>query len=158
MKLIGVDFGIGFLWTLGGILLIFIELFYPHFVLAFFGGGALVTALTTALGLTTGLAAQLVVFIVSSLLLLFLLRRYLKKTLTGNMKDIDDAQMFDLEIGKIVTVVRRDRSGKRPRQGQVPWHPLGRQGGRIHRRREKACASPARSNLTLRVEKIKKEN
>jgi len=156
MKLIGIYFSIGFLWTLGGILLIFVELFYPHFVLAFFGGGALVTALTTALGLTTDLAAQLAVFIVSSLLLLFLLRRYLKKILTGNMKDIDDAQLFDLEIGKIVLVVDAIDPGKG--HGKVKYHgthwdamasefiPEG-----------ESVRVTGRSNLTLRVEKIKKE-
>ena len=105
MKILGIVFTVEFLWTLAGILLIFVELIYPHLVLAFFGGGALVTALTTAIGLTPSLASQLAVFIISSLLLLFLLRRYLKKPLTGNMKDSDDAQAFDLDIGKIVLVV-----------------------------------------------------
>jgi membrane protein implicated in regulation of membrane protease activity len=156
MKLIGIDFSIGFLWTLGGILLIFVELFYPHFVLAFFGGGALVTALTTALGLTTGLAAQLAVFIVSSLLLLFLLRRYLKKILTGNMKDIDDAQLFDLEIGKIVLVV--DAIDPEKGYGKVKYH--GTHWDAMASEFIAAGESvrvTGRSNLTLRVEKIKKE-
>lgn len=157
MKILGVTFTIEFLWTLAGILLIFVELIYPHFVLAFFGGGALVTALATAIGLTPSLASQLAVFIVSSLLLLFLLRRYLKKTLTGNMKDTDDAQIFNLEIGKIVLVVREidpeKGHGKVKYQG-THWDAMADEfipegesvriiGGR---------------NLTLRVEKIKKEN
>lgn len=156
MKLIGIDFNIGFLWTLAGILLIFIELFYPHFVLAFFGGGALVTALTTAIGLTTGLAAQLAVFIISSLLLLFLLRRYLKKTLTGNMKDIDDAQLFDLEIGKIVLVV--DGIDPAKGNGKVKYH------GTHWDAMASECIAAGesvrvtgRQNLTLLVEKINKE-
>ena len=156
MKLIGIDFGIGFLWTLGGILLIFVELFYPHFVLAFFGGGALVTALTTALGLTPGLAAQLAVFIVSSLLLLFLLRRYLKKTLTGNMKDIDDAQLFDLEIGKIVLVV--DEINPEKGHGKVKYHGThwDAMAGEFIAAGESVRVS-GRKNLTLLVEKINKE-
>jgi membrane protein implicated in regulation of membrane protease activity len=156
MKLLGIYFGIGFLWTLAGIVLIFIELFYPHFVLAFFGGGALVTALTTALGLTTGLSSQLAVFIVSSLLLLFLLRRYLKKTLTGNMKDIDDAQLFDLEIGKIVLVVNEIDPGKG--HGKVKYH--GTHWDAMANEFIAAGESvrvTGRSNLTLQVEKIKKE-
>jgi membrane protein implicated in regulation of membrane protease activity len=156
MKLIGINFGIGFLWTLAGILLIFIELFFPHFVLVFFGGGALVTALTTALGLTTGLAAQLAVFIVSSLLLLFLLRRYLKKTLTGNMKDIDDAQLFDLEIGKIVLVV--DEIDPAKGHGKVKYHGTNwdAMAGEFIAA-GKSVRVIGRSNLTLQVEKIKKE-
>jgi membrane protein implicated in regulation of membrane protease activity len=156
MKLIGVEFSIGFLWTLAGILLIFIELFYPHFVMAFFGGGALVTALCTALGLTTGLAAQLAVFIVSSLLLLFLLRRYLKKTLTGNMKDIDDAQLFDLEVGKIVLVVNAIDPGKG--NGKVKYHGTNwdAMAGEFIAAGESVRVI-GRSNLTLQVEKINKE-
>ena len=156
MKLIGIYFGIGFLWTLAGILLIFIELFYPHFVLAFFGGGALVTALATSLGLARGLAAQLAVFIVSSLLLLFLLRRYLKKTLTGNMKDIDDAQLFDLEIGKIVLVV--DEIDPAKGHGKVKYHGThwDAMAGEFISAGESVRVT-GRSNLTLRVEKIKKE-
>jgi len=157
MKIVGVVFTIEFLWTLAGILLIFVELIVPHFVLAFFGGGALVTALTTALGLTPGLASQLAVFIVSSLLLLFLLRRYLKKTLTGNMKDNDDLQPFDLDIGKIVPVVRaidpHHGHGKVRYQG-TQWDaaadefiPEG-----------ESVRITGGSNLTLRVEKVNKEN
>ena len=156
MKLLGIHFNVGFLWTLAAILLVFIELFYPHFVLAFFGGGALVTALATALGLTNGLAAQLAVFIVSSLLLLFLLRRYLKKTLTGDMKDIDDAQLFDLEIGKIVLVVDaidpQRGNGKVKYQG-TNWDAMA---GEFIAAGE-SVRVVGRSNLTLQVEKIKKE-
>lgn len=156
MNILGVAFTIEFLWTLAGILLIFVELVFPHFVLAFFGGGALITALTTALGITPSLAAQLAVFIVSSLLLLFLLRRYLKKTLTGNLKDRDDLQPFDLDIGKIVPVVRaidpRHGHGKVRYQG-TPWDasadefiPEG-----------ESVRITGGSNLTLKVEKVQKE-
>jgi len=157
MTILGIEFSIVFLWTLAGIVLIFVELFVPHFVIAFFGGGALVTALTTAVGLTTSLASQLVVFIVSSLLLLFLLRRYLKKTLTGNMKDSDDQQPFDLEIGKIVTVVRDID----PHTGFGKVKYLGTQWDAMAAEFISAGESVrlvGGSNLTLRVERVKKEN
>jgi membrane protein implicated in regulation of membrane protease activity len=157
MKILGVIITVEFLWTLAGILLIFVELIFPPFVLAFFGGGARGTALTSALGLTPGLAAQLAVFIVSSLLLLFLLRRYLKKTLTGNMKDIDDAQLFDLEVGKIVLVVKdinpEKGHGKVKYQGTY-WEAMADE---FIAEGESVRVS-GRSNLTLQVKKIKKEN
>ena len=157
MKILGIAFTIEFLWTLAGILLIFVELIYPHFVLAFFGGGALVTALATALGLTPGLSAQLAVFIVSSLLLLFLLRRYLKKTLTGSLKDNDDAQIFNLEIGKIVLVVKdidpEKGHGKVKYQGTY-WEAMAEE---FIPEGESVRVIGGR-NLTLRVEKIRKEN
>jgi len=157
MNILGIEFSIVFLWTLAGIVLIFVELFVPHFVIAFFGGGALVTALTTAIGLTTSLASQLVVFIVSSLLLLFLLRRYLKKTLTGNMKDSDDQQPFDLEIGKIVTVVRDID----PHTGFGKVKYLGTQWDAMASEfiaEGESVRLVGGSNLTLRVERVKKEN
>jgi membrane protein implicated in regulation of membrane protease activity len=157
MKILGVAFTIEFLWTLAGILLVFVELIYPHFVLAFFGGGALITALTTAIGLTSSLSAQLAVFIVSSLLLLFLLRRYLKKTLTGNMKDTDDAQAFNLDIGKIVPVVRaidpHHGHGKVRYQG-TQWDAAADE---FIAEGESVRIIGGR-NLTLKVEKIKKES
>lgn len=156
MKILGVAFTIEFLWTLAGILLVFVELIYPHFVLAFFGGGALVTALTTAVGLTPSLASQLAVFIVSSLLLLFLLRRYLKKTLTGNMKDDDDQQPFDLDIGKIVTVVRAID----PQRGHGKVKYLGTHWDATADApiaEGESVRIVGGSNLTLRVEKVKKE-
>jgi membrane protein implicated in regulation of membrane protease activity len=156
MKILGVSFTIEFLWTLAGILLVFVELIYPHFVLAFFGGGALVTALTTAVGLTPSPASQLVVFIVSSLLLLILLRRYLKKTLTGNMKDSDDLQPFDLDIGKIVPVARDID----PHAGVGKVKYLGTQWEAMASEFIAAGESVriiGGSNLTLRVEKVRKE-
>ena len=156
MKIMNIAFSVEFLWTLIGILFVFVELVYPHLVLAFFGAGALLTALCTVLGITRSLASQLIVFMVSSLLLLFLLRRYLKKTLTGTLKDRNDSQMFDLEIGKIVTVVGEidPEKGK----GKVKYHGTlwdAEADGYI------AAGESARivgmNNLTLRVEEIKKE-
>jgi membrane protein implicated in regulation of membrane protease activity len=156
MKLFGVVFTIEFLWTLAGILLIFVELFVPHFVLAFFGGGALITALATAVGLTPSPASQLAVFIVSSLLLLFLLRRYLKKTMTGNMKDTDDAQAFNLDIGKIVPVVRDID----PHRGHGKVKYLGTHWEAMAEEfigEGESVRIVGGSNLTLRVERINKE-
>jgi inner membrane protein len=156
MKIMNIAFSAEFLWTLIGILFVFVELVYPHLVLAFFGAGALLTALCTVLGITRDLPSQLIVFMVSSLLLLFLLRRYLKKTLTGTLKDRNDAQMFDLEIGKIVSVVGEidPEKGK----GKVKYH------GTLwdaEADRFIAAGESARivgmNNLTLRVEEIKKE-
>lgn len=156
MKIMNIAFSVEFLWTLIGILFVFVELVYPHLVLAFFGAGALLTALCTVLGITRSLASQLIVFMVSSLLLLFLLRRYLKKTLTGTLNDRNDAQMFDLEIGKIVSVVGEIDPGKG--KGKVKYHGTlwdAEADGYI------AAGESARivgmNNLTLRVEEIKKE-
>ena len=156
MKIINITISVEFLWTLAGILFIFVELVYPHLVLAFFGAGALATALCTVLGITRNLASQLIVFMVSSLLLLFLLRRYLKKTLTGKLQDRNDAQMFDLEIGKLVSVIGEidPEKGK----GKVKYHGTLWDAEAVD---FIAAGESARiigmNNLTLRVEKTKKE-
>lgn len=93
------------IWLLAGIVLVFTEMFIPGLVIAFFGGGALIVALTTWIGLTETLAPQLFVFIVTSLLLLILLRTYFKKIFLGKLQGEGDIQNFNIEIGKIVPVV-----------------------------------------------------
>lgn len=91
-------------WAIVGVILIFMDLFIPSFVIAFFGGGALVTAITTYLGITPGYASQLLVFIISSIALLVTLRRALKRLLVGDTSKEDD-QQFDVEIGKVIPVI-----------------------------------------------------
>jgi len=70
------------LWFVTGAVLFFLELFAPAFVLFFFGVGAWVTAIAVWL-LPLALAWQLAVFLVSSLLSLFLLRRALRGVFRG---------------------------------------------------------------------------
>jgi membrane protein implicated in regulation of membrane protease activity len=67
-----------YIWAIVGIGLIIAEIVIPSFFLVFFGAGALVTAITTAAGFTTDLGTQLLVFCVSSILLLVLFRRKLR--------------------------------------------------------------------------------
>ena len=45
-------------WAVLGIIFIFVEFFIPGLVIAFFGVGALLTSLTTLLGITNSLASQ----------------------------------------------------------------------------------------------------
>jgi membrane protein implicated in regulation of membrane protease activity len=71
-------------WAIIGVVLIIIELMSVTFVFAFFGVGALIVSLTTWADITPGLNSQLVVFAVSSILLMFALRKTAKKLFFGH--------------------------------------------------------------------------
>ena len=66
------------LWAIIGIILIIAEVATMSFVLIFFGLGALLTALLAWTGITPGLDSQLLVFSISSLSMLVVLRRFAK--------------------------------------------------------------------------------
>ena len=91
------------IWLITGILLIFSELIIPGFVVIFFGFGALLAAALAFLT-DTGAVTQGYVFVISSLLALFIGRRFFSKTLHGKSEiaqgDADD----DGIIGAVGTV------------------------------------------------------
>lgn len=100
------------IWIILGIVFIFFEFFIPGLVIAFFGVGALITALTTWMKLTTSLTSQLLVFMISSLLFLVFLRKYVKSTFLGKTKESESERNFNIEIGKIVPVVEFIQPGE----------------------------------------------
>ncbi|MBN2843818.1 MAG: NfeD family protein [Sedimentisphaerales bacterium] len=69
-------------WFLLGVLMIFCEMFMPGLVIIFFGAGAILTALCCML-LGVSLNVQLVIFGVSSVVMLLLLRNTVKKVFVG---------------------------------------------------------------------------
>ena len=145
------------IWLFVGIVCLFFELFIPGLVIAFFGIGALITALTSWIGLTVTLVTQLLVFMISSILLLVILRKTLKETFLGKTKEGDDYQNFNVEIGKIIPVVeliQPNEVGGKVRYQGAPWSAMADE-----------QIAPGESvkiigceNLTLIVQKIKKNN
>jgi len=71
-------------WAVVGLLLLITELATVSFILCFIGLGALIVAFTTWMGLTPSFSSQLIVFTVSSLLSLVLLRKTAKKLFAGH--------------------------------------------------------------------------
>ncbi|MBI5637242.1 MAG: NfeD family protein [Nitrospinae bacterium] len=65
-------------WAALGIILIIIEVMTFTFILVFLGIGAIVTAITTGLGLTTDIGVQLAVFSATSVISAVLLRKTAK--------------------------------------------------------------------------------
>jgi membrane protein implicated in regulation of membrane protease activity len=70
-------------WFLLGFVLLVSEFALPGIIIMFFGIGAWVTALTTWLGWTESAASQNIVFAVSSVVFLFVLRNRFKKVFVG---------------------------------------------------------------------------
>jgi len=75
-------------WFLVGIAFFVIELALPGFIIFFFGIGAWCTALAVFL-LDLSLSAQLGVFLVTSLVTLFLLRQYIQTVFIGTSQHDD---------------------------------------------------------------------
>lgn len=145
------------IWAIAGIILFFIEFFIPGLVIIFFGIGALVTSIVTfILGDIFSLPYQILLFTITSVLSLMLLRKYMKKVFKGKSLAGFDGENFNIEIGQIVPVIELIEPGEVG--GKVKY-----QGTQWNARSDESIA-PGESveitgikNLTLIVSKIKKE-
>jgi membrane protein implicated in regulation of membrane protease activity len=70
-------------WFLLGFLLLVAEFVLPGIIIVFFGIGAWIAAFTTWIGLTESTASQNIVFVISSVILLFVLRHRFKNAFVG---------------------------------------------------------------------------
>lgn len=95
------------IWFLVGLLLMLLEFVVPGFIIFFFGVGAWIVALIC---LFTGISinTQLIVFLITSILLLLLLRKSMSRVFVGYKKygkpSDDDRSEF---VGKRAVVVRK---------------------------------------------------
>jgi membrane protein implicated in regulation of membrane protease activity len=100
-------------WFICGVVLALLEFVVPGVIFIFFGFGAWVAALTTYLGLTGGSASQLLVFAVSSVALLFGLRRYIRSRFSGFVSERQAPDRnLDEFTGKSVLVLEDIAPGK----------------------------------------------
>lgn len=94
------------LWFLLGLALILLEFVVPGVILVFFGIGAWAAAVTTYFGLTASFQSQLLVFAVASVLLLVVLRKWIKGKFYGHVADVQDqTQNLDEFRGHSVVVL-----------------------------------------------------
>ena len=93
------------LWFLIGLTFLVGEFVLPGFIIAFFGLGAWVVWGTTAIGLTNSLESQLITFIISSLVFIFSLRKFMKKWFVGDSKN-GEVSVDEEYIGHKVMVVK----------------------------------------------------
>ncbi|MCK9995974.1 MAG: NfeD family protein [Candidatus Krumholzibacteria bacterium] len=102
------DFNPVLIWFLAGLALIIFEFTLPGVILVFFGIGAWITALTTWMGLTNGWTSQLLVFAVSSVLMLVFLRRWFRARFFGHSSEVQDPLENLDEFRNQVVIVTED--------------------------------------------------
>lgn len=135
------------IWFIVAILLFLSELIAPGVVLLFFGIGALIVALLTAI-IDIPLTYQLIIFTLSSFISLFTLRSKFKNTFFGNIKIYNTNDQY---IGKIVEVkktIEPNSKGKIELNG-TQWNAISEEQLEIG---EKVIIID-RKNLTLKVSK-----
>lgn len=120
----GIDLSAGWLWAIGGLILLIAEIVAPGFFLVFLGVAAIATGLFTLL-FDLGLGPQLALFVVYTALAVMIGKRWYGEPDSGdqNIKLNDPAKRL---VGKTVTVVEAvDDHGGRVRVGDGEWSARG---------------------------------
>ena len=114
----------GWLWMIGGILLLIAEVIAPGFFLVFIGAAALATgAFTLLFGL--GLPAQLTLFTIYALVAVMIGRRMYANAATESSDPLLNDRSARL-VGKSVTVIEAvDEHSGRVRVGDSEWSARG---------------------------------
>ncbi|MEO5611798.1 MAG: NfeD family protein [Sphingomicrobium sp.] len=113
----------GWLWMIGGLLLLIAEIIAPGFFLMFVGAAAMATG-AFALLFGLGMAAQMVLFALYALLAVMVGRRVYANARHGGDPLLNDrtARL----VGKVVTVVAAvDEHGGRVQVGDGQWSARG---------------------------------
>ena len=100
------------IWFVCGIVMIFLEFTLPGVILVFFGVGAVITSILVWIGLLPSPFSQLLVFGVSSLGLLFGLRKYASKFFKGGSKEEEDDEYSGKPARVTEKIVPGELSGK----------------------------------------------
>jgi len=94
------------IWFLVGVAFLIAEIIMPAFILIFFTAGCWIAAIFVWL-IDIELTKQILVFLVSSLFLLFTLRKYSLKIFRGKTQDEIDDHYSDSKIGKTAIVTKK---------------------------------------------------
>ena len=114
----------GWLWLIGGVLLLILEVIAPGFFLVFLGAAAIATGLFTVL-FNLGAAAELALFALYAVIAVLVGRRFY----ANRSADSTDPLLNDRAgrlVGKVVTVVATvDDQNGRVRVGDSEWSARG---------------------------------
>lgn len=109
-----------FIWAMVGLILLLMEFMLPGLIIFFFGVGAWIVAATCFFIDDVSVNIQIIIFIVSSLVLLLALRKWLRSVFVGHTyskqagtQDINDS------VGEKVTVTKTINP---PQTGAVELH------------------------------------
>jgi len=99
------DISLSLMWFFAGVIFLVAELMLPGFIVIFFAGGSFAASLSAWL-FDISLTMQTSVFLFSSLVLLFTLRRYSLKIFRGKVVDNIDDDYGNSKIGKHAVVTK----------------------------------------------------
>jgi membrane protein implicated in regulation of membrane protease activity len=94
------------MWFFAGVIFLAAELMLPGFIVIFFAGGSFAASLSAWL-FDISLTVQTSIFLFSSLLLLFTLRKYSLKIFKGKVIDSMDDDYGNSKIGKSAVVTKQ---------------------------------------------------
>lgn len=118
------------IWLGVGVAFIIAELAVPGFIMVFFGLGAFIAGATAFFG--SSIQVQILVFGVSSLTLILLLRKVMARTFAGSDAS-EDEEETDHAIGKVVEVaeaIEPPHSGRVKYQGSF-WTARSHEGAPV---------------------------
>jgi len=104
------NFSPSLIWFLIGVAFLIAEFSIPGFILIFFTAGCWIVGLIVWLT-DIDITIQIIIFIVSSLVLLFSLRKYSIKTFKGTTRDDVDDRYSESKIGKTAIVTKAITQG-----------------------------------------------
>ena len=120
----GLDLDPGWLWLIGGVLLLIAEVIAPGFFLIFIGAAAIITGLFTVL-FGFGLAPQLALFALYAIIAVLIGRRFYANRGSDSADPLLNDRAARL-VGKMVTVVEAvDEHNGRVRVGDSEWSARG---------------------------------
>lgn len=116
------------MWFVAGLVLILAEFAMPGLIVIFFGAGAWIVCAAAYFKLTTTLQSQLLLFCIASILLLIVLRRWVRGKFHGHVSGNQDLNInLDEFTGKDVLVLRdvipRQRGGQAELKGAT-WNAV----------------------------------
>ena len=120
----GIDIDPGWMWLIGGVLLLIAEVIAPGFFLIFIGAAAIITGLFTVL-FDLGTAPQLALFALYAIIAVFIGRRFYANRTSDSTDPLLNDRAARL-VGKVVTVVDAvDEHNGRVRVGDSEWSARG---------------------------------
>lgn len=97
-------------WIILGVVFAVLEFMIPGMIIIFFGIGAILIGILTTFMLQDNYVAQMIIFLILSILSLVLLRKYMKNTLVGDTAD--NHQFANDSIGEIAHVTQEINSSE----------------------------------------------